>query len=293
MMYTGRWVRVHKPPSSTERIKQGVQPVTRIHDDDAAQALGFREGIVGGLTLASVTTGAIAASLGHAWYEGGTYSVRHRNPVYEGDIRVLWEESHPEPGDAKRIDFHLEDREGNTSTYGWASIAQPGRKPLPPWERYPASHASVGEDCLPEMKVGPARPPFEAIVTRQEAVDRLDRISDFNWWYRIASPWGDPILTPFEIAYMLYQGLRMPAETTRSSRLRTSMDAGTDMVVYHPLFVDRKYTVKSWLCDKWQTTRSVFFCTEYSYEDENGKLVAMMRSYSAHLIRDLAPAEFG
>ena len=89
-MYTGPWVKVHKPPSSRERIEQGIPPVTRIHDDDAARELGFREGIVGGLTLLSVTTSALDASFSHTWYEGGTYSVRHRSPTYEGEVNVVW-----------------------------------------------------------------------------------------------------------------------------------------------------------------------------------------------------------
>lgn len=289
-MYKGPWVKVHKPPNSRERIEQGIPPVTRIHDDDAAQALGFSEGIVGGLTLVSVTTSALAAGFGHTWYEGGTYSVRHRNPSYEGEVCVVWEESQPEPGDIKKIDFHLEDREGNTSAHGWASMAKPGSEPVPPWERNPVTHTSVGEDVLPEMEVGSVRRSFEAIVRSQDAIERLDKISEFNWWYRVASPWGEPILTPFDIAYMLYQGLRTTsADSGRLPRLRTPMDAGTDMVVYHPLFVDRTYIMKPWLCDKWQTPKTVFFTTEYSYEDESGKLVAMMRTYSAHLIRDLAP----
>lgn len=290
-MYTGPWVKVHKPPSSSERTRQGVPPVTRIHDDDAAQALGFREGIVGGLTLVSVTTGAIAASLGDSWYQGGLYSVRHRNPVYQGDVRVIWEESPPDAVDVKKIDFYLEDREGTTSTHGWASVTQPESKPLPPWQRNPVTHTSTGQDALPEMTIGSPRTPFQAIVNRQDAIERLDRISDFNWWHRIASPWGDPILTPFDVAYMLYQGLRgTPSDSARSPRLRTPMDAGTDLVIYRPLFVDQRYTLKPFLCDKWQTPRSVFFCTEYSYEDENGELVAAMQAYSVHLIHDLAPA---
>ena len=204
-------------------------------------------------------------------------------------MRTLWEQSKADIGDAKKIDFHLEDREDNTSTYGWASVAEPGNKPVPPWERSPVTHISVGEDVLPEMKVGGASPPFEAIVSREDAINRLDGIGDYNWWYRIASPWGNPILTPFEVAYMLYQGLRKTsAGPTRSLRLRTPMDAGTDMVVYHPLFVDQTYIMKSRLCDKWQTPRSVFFCTEYSYQGKSGELVALMRTYSAHFISDLS-----
>jgi hypothetical protein len=68
------------------------------------------------------------------------------------------------------------------------------------------------------------------------------------------------------------------------------MDAGTDMVFYAPLFADRTYVMKPRLCDKWQTDKTIFFTTEYIYEDkESAKPVAMMRTYSAHLIRDLLP----
>jgi hypothetical protein len=62
-------------------------------------------------------------------------------------------------------------------------------------------------------------------------------------------------------------------------------------VVYEPLFIDRTYLMKARLADKWQTNRTVFFVTEYDYEDEKGARVAMMRAYSAHLIRALAPAD--
>jgi len=287
----GPWVRVVKPPSSSERVEQGFAPVTRIHDDDAAQALGFQAGFVGGLTLLSVTTGAIAASFGHGWYERGTYSVRHKRPVYEGDVRVIWEEGEPDPGEERKIGFHLEERDGGTSTHGWAAVVPAGEKPSPPWERNPAEHASPGEDVLPEMSIGSTRPPFEASVSLQEAIVTLDGIDDDNWWHRYASPWGDPILTPYETAHMLYQGLRKsPPGPTRSSRLRTPMDAGTDLVFYHPLFADRTYIMKPRLVDKWQTAKSVFFCTEYVYEDQNGDVPAVMRAYSVHLIRALEPA---
>ncbi|MDP2920100.1 MAG: hypothetical protein Q8O43_07785 [Dehalococcoidia bacterium] len=291
-MYAGPWVFARKPQETGEREDKSLPPVTLIHDNAAAQALGFKGGFVGGLTLLSLASGAIDASFGHMWYEGGTLSVRHRAPVYEGDVRVMWEERPSESREARRIGYHLENRDGEESTHGWATLPKPGEKPVPPWERHPVKHKSVDDDILPEMVVGQSRAPFEAIVKMKDFVPRLDAIKDYNWWYRYASPWGPPILTPHEVCYMLYQGRpQLRTNILRSSRLRTSMDAGTDLVMYSPLFVDHIYTMKARLVDKWQTARTVFFVTEYTYSDEKGKNIAMMRAYSAHLIRDLAPLE--
>ncbi len=293
-MYTGPWVMVHKPVDSRERAAEdGLPPVTRIHDDDTARALGFQAGIVGGLTLLSVTTGAIAASLGQRWYEGGVLSVRHRNVTYEGEVRVVWDQAPAESGEERRIAFYLERRDGSTSTYGWAAAAAPGVRPVAPWEKNPVSHQSAGQDAVPEMTVGHKSTPFQMTVRREDAVKRLDEINENNWWHRFASPWGGPVLTPFDIAFALYQGRTRDGliGASRSSRLRTSMDAGTDLVVYQPMFLERPYVMTPTLCAKWQTNRTFFFDTEYTYDDvSTGKRVAIMRAHSAHLLRDLAPA---
>jgi hypothetical protein len=69
------------------------------------------------------------------------------------------------------------------------------------------------------------------------------------------------------------------------------MDAGTDLLVYEPVFLDRTYVVRSKVCDKWQTEKNVFSITEYTYEDrETGRLVATVRTSGATPLRDLLPA---
>lgn len=290
-MYAGPWVFMHKPPETNTRADKDMPPVTLIHDDAAARALGFKGGFVGGQTLLGLASTCIAASFGHLWYEGGTISVRNRAPVYEGEMRVLWEEARPGPGEARRITFHLETRDTEPSTPGWAALPSPGASPVPPWESAPVRRAAAAPGALPELKVGMTRQPFEAVVTLAAAVKDLDVMRDYNWWHRYASPWGPPILNPYQVCHALYQGFpQSPANPLRSPRLRTSMDAGTDLVVYAPFFADNRFTMKASLADKWQTERTVFFVTEYRYEDEAGKLLAVMQAVSAHLIRDLAPA---
>jgi hypothetical protein len=287
-MYTGSWVMVQKPVSSHDRIAQGLKPRTVIHDDDAARALGLKAGIVGGLSLMSVTTGAIPASLGHSWYEGGVYSVRHRKVSYEGDVRVVWQALAPDPGYAKKIAFHLENRNGETSTYGWAAAVGNSKNIIAPWERGPQPRSIVGQDASPDVIVGATRKPFEIVVRPEDVMER-----DQNWWYRIASPFGEPVWSPLDIASIFYHGRRINptfVEPEGDAPVRAVMDAGTDLIVLEPVFLKRTYVIDTRVADKWQTEKTAFMSLEYTFTDkETGRLVAISRNYSAFMHRNSTP----
>jgi hypothetical protein len=287
-MFTGPWVMVHKPVSSHDRIAQGLKPRTVIHDDDSARAAGFKAGIVGGLTLASVTTAAIPASLGQRWFEGGVYSVRHKNVSYEGEVKVVWEHVAPHAADSQKIAFHLENREGGNSTFGWAAAAKAGQAIVAPWERNPQLSTIVGTDAAPETIVGATRKPFEIVVRNEHIIER-----DQHWWYRVASPFGGPILSPLDIASVFYHGRRInPAfvEPEGDAPVRAAMDAGTDLVVREPLFLDRTYIIDTRLADKWQTAKTAFMSLEYTFTDKTtGRLVAISRNYSAFMVKKPVP----
>ena len=70
-MYYGPWVFARKPEETSERADKDMPPVTLIHDNESARALGFKGGFVGGLDLLSIAESAIDAAIGHIWYEGG------------------------------------------------------------------------------------------------------------------------------------------------------------------------------------------------------------------------------
>ena len=284
-MYTGLWVRVQKPPVPI--------PGTLVHNDQPAQELGFSSGLVGGPTLAAVTIPALEASFSHHWYESGVYSVRFARPAYDGEeVRVVWEDSEPGQGEQRRIDFRVEKRDGERVTFGWAALGEPGQKLTPPWESTPAPAAEPAEDLMPYLHVGDTQPPFECRPSedpRSWVVSRLDMIDDRNLWYRVASPWGAPILTPVRISELTRQYAGPLIQLTRL-KMRTIMDAGFDVVVYSPVFIDGTYRVQSWLCDKGQSERSVFWTIGSSIDDSDGRRVAMVRLKSRRLISDL-PAE--
>jgi hypothetical protein len=292
-MHTGPWVTLKKPPSSYDAIARGAAPVTVIHDDDSARALGYKAGIVGGHTLAAVTWAAIPASLGHPWWEGGVYSVRNRNVSYEGEARAVWERVTPDAGDSGKIAFHLEHRDGNRTTYGWAAVALPSAKVLAPWERNPSPRDIVGEDACPAVAVG-ASPgePVEVVLDADKIMER-----DQNWWFHVASPFGGPVLSPLDIAsgYRHAGRLRpIGAGYAIDGQARASMDAGTDIVVYEPVFLGRPYLIGVKTADKWQTARTAFSSAEYAWTDkQTGRLVAASRNYTAFMLRAAAPASTG
>ena len=57
----------------------------KIHEDSLARAFGFRGGLVPGGTVYSWMTHPVVASLGGAWLDHGTFSVRFAKPVYFGE----------------------------------------------------------------------------------------------------------------------------------------------------------------------------------------------------------------
>lgn len=56
-----------------------------VHDDAVARRLGFRGGLVPGVTVYAYLTQPVVAALGGAWLQRGTASVRFRRPVLDGE----------------------------------------------------------------------------------------------------------------------------------------------------------------------------------------------------------------
>lgn len=289
MAYSGLWITVRKPPEFMLRTPEGRLRGTQIHDDEPAQNADFQAGVVGGMTMLEVTAGAIDSSFGEQWYEGGIYSVRHQTPVYEGDVRVIWEEVKPDVCDERKITFCVEDRQGMQSTRGWASIGKHGKELVLPWERFPAhSDYPIADDALPEMQVDTKELACEFCFSKDDQTLYREFLGEEStWWHSVASPWGRPILSPGQITVKLWELITDLVK--RTPRLRTFMDASTDIVVYEPMFIGQKYNMQTWITDKWQTKNAVFWTNEYTIDDESGKRVALLHWSIAHLIRDLKP----
>ncbi len=281
-MYTGPWIKMPKTRESSER-PEGMPLTTLMHDDAAARALGFRGGFVGGPHLEGVMAAAIPASFGHLWYESGAHNFRVFNPVYNGEeVRVGWEESTPDPGDKRKITYWLEKKNGERAAAGWAALGDPGVKLTPPWERKPSRGVEPASDILPHQPLGSKMPPRDMCYAKEELTRGFrisESIQDSNWWYRIASPYGKPLLSPYSFGGLVlrYQTMtgRLHGENDDTPPLW--MYAGVDLVVYHPVFADDTYRMESQVVEKGSSARSQFFVEECSIDDKNGVRVARVR----------------
>jgi len=73
------------PPYRVKARNTSATSENKIHDDATAQRLGFRGGLVPGVTVYAYLTQPLVAGLGSAWLERGTATVRFTKPVFEGE----------------------------------------------------------------------------------------------------------------------------------------------------------------------------------------------------------------
>ncbi|MFQ5899730.1 MAG: hypothetical protein ACE5JN_15985 [Candidatus Methylomirabilia bacterium] len=66
-----------------------VPAENRIHGDEVAQKLGFKAGLVPGVTVYAWMTHPVVAALGAEWLERGAFSVRFNKPVYYGELATI------------------------------------------------------------------------------------------------------------------------------------------------------------------------------------------------------------
>ncbi len=57
----------------------------KIHEDGLARTMGFRGGLVPGVTVYAWMTHPVVAALGPDWLDRGSFSVRFSKPVYFGE----------------------------------------------------------------------------------------------------------------------------------------------------------------------------------------------------------------
>ena len=61
----------------------------KIHEDGLARELGFRGGLVPGVTVYAWMTHPVVAALGVPWLERGTFRARFQSPVYFDEPVVI------------------------------------------------------------------------------------------------------------------------------------------------------------------------------------------------------------
>ena len=108
----------------------------KIHDDLVARQLGFRGGLVPGVTVYAYMTRPLVAAWGREWVEGGTASVRFVKPVYAGEVVTV--RAAGVPADPAALEVSAVNPAGEPCAVLTARLPELGAAPSVDLAAYPA-----------------------------------------------------------------------------------------------------------------------------------------------------------
>lgn len=130
----------------------------KIHEHGLARALGFRGGLVPGVTVYAWMTHPVVAALGRAWLERGTFRARFSNPVYFDESIVVRAAVTERSSDLVTIETRAVNDAGETcatATFGLSSGATPSAPDVAayPAAALPAERPPVSREVLAAQPV--------------------------------------------------------------------------------------------------------------------------------------------
>jgi acyl dehydratase len=156
------------------------QSENAIHHDDVAQRYGFRGGLVPGVTVYAYLTEPLVATLGSAWLQRGTASVRFVKPLFDGE------------------EFQVD---GSTETRGKAGLGASVRgataatpecatltATLPAGSPTPVNLAVYGSAPLPESRPEATREHLASLDILGTPVTHYDEALAEEWLARVTDP---------------------------------------------------------------------------------------------------------
>ena len=152
----------------------------KIHEDGLARDLGFRGGLVPGVTVYAWMTHPVVAALGHAWLEHGTFRARFASPVYFDEPVRIEASVVLRTADAVTIDTRALNGAGEicaTATFGLGIGVRPAAPDLGDYPKaaLPAERPRVSREVLAARSVlGTPELLLDAATTR----GFLDRVSE-------------------------------------------------------------------------------------------------------------------
>jgi acyl dehydratase len=152
----------------------------KIHDDATARRLGFRGGLVPGVTVYAYLTEPLVAGLGAAWLERGTASVRFAKPVFEGEEL------------SATGTITSRDARGLSAAVSGGTAVEPEAvtltATLPAGSPTPANMALYRAAPLPEPRPAATREHLATLDTLGTPVATYDEANAADWLDKVADP---------------------------------------------------------------------------------------------------------
>lgn len=273
-----------------------------IHDDAHAARMGYRGGLVPGVTLLAYLTPSLVDAFGETWPQRGRLSARFVRPAYDSEtvsVHATVVRSDERPGgDDIALDCRLERPDGMTCMeaeaaclVGEAPEHEPG-----PWRRAtpiasPRRPAPDGE--LPPLRpetllVGEELSPLTYRLSLEEAMAWTAQARDDHPWYRNDAPFGGrPIVHPALFA-------RDPIQLLRHNFAhKATVHAATDLSYQHAGWADREYTVYGYIADVYERKGNSYLVVDTLTADQDGREIVRNRHTSLIRLRAEVEAKSG
>jgi len=115
------------PTLRIHAINSASQSAGSIHDDAKAKEMGYRGGLVPGVTIMGYMSRIMRENFNSSWLSDGTFHGLLRRPVYEGDeVRVEGSASAPDADGRVSVDIEVIDPEGNVCARASATCRADG-----------------------------------------------------------------------------------------------------------------------------------------------------------------------
>jgi hypothetical protein len=123
-------VTAHMPEDAVEN---------KIHEDGLARELGFRGGLVPGVTVYAWMTHPVVAALGREWLERGTFAARFARPVYFEEPVAIEARVAARDAEGIAIETRALNAAGETCATATMALGPAPVSPVPDLAAYPAA----------------------------------------------------------------------------------------------------------------------------------------------------------
>ena len=173
-----------------------------IHDDETASKLGFRGGTVAGDVHMNQFPPVLLKVFGNEWFERGNLSLSFKNATTDLEKVQVFAEV-PQPGE-NCVRVWMEREDGLLVATGSAAISNHAASELrsKDYRACDPGELRILNRLQPGMSLGT----YQVTTDPTKQFQRYDSnvISDPLDWYRLTSPWGEPVTAPCTVIEYLW-----------------------------------------------------------------------------------------
>ena len=250
---------------------------TSIHNDDTAKRVGMRGGTIPGTVHLNLFPPLMLELFGQQWFEKGCISMFYTFATTDREeVRAVVQLPDPQNPQDVVLEARVEAKKNNRMVaQGTVSMGNPDKPTY--------LHTLELKDAPPEelrilagLKKGMHLPSKDVLIKSEDALKRLEHITDPLPWYSGDSPWGGPIINVSAAYGALILVPELPEEQEAGS---VGFFGATEIkYINGPIKPDVPYKASGEILCVGASSKTEFYWYDSLLEEkETGKPIAKMR----------------